>query len=312
MIFAKIAGTGSYLPKTILSNADLAERVDTTHEWILERTGIVSRHIASLSETTTEMAVAAAKKALAAANTLPNEIDLIVVATCTPDKNFPSTACHVQQALDIPPCPAFDLQAACSGFVYGVSVVDQFIRSGHTKKALLIGAESMSRVVDWQDRRTCILFGDGAGAVVIEAAETPGILATQVSADGREKDILFLDNSPGATLQMQGNSVFKLAVNQLDKIAGKILADQNLTIAALDWLIPHQANIRIIQATAEKLGLPMEKVILTLDHHGNTSAASIPLALDIGIQQQKVKRGQLLLLEAFGGGLTWGSALIRY
>lgn len=312
MIYTRIVSTGAYLPKASLSNAELSKTVDTSHEWIVDRTGIESRYIANTDETTTMMGVWAAKQALETASILPEEIDMIVVATCTPDKFFPSTACLIQQELGIPNCAAFDISAACSGFMYGLSVVDQFVRSGIAKRPLLIGTEAMSRVLDWKDRRTCILFGDGAGAVLLEASETPGILGTHINADGRQKEILYLDNLPDASIHMQGNAVFKLAVKRLDEIAGNMLATHNLSIADLDWLVPHQANIRIIKATAEKLGLPMEKVIITLPSQGNTSAASVPLALDYGVRSGKIKRGQHLLLEAFGGGLTWGSALIRY
>lgn len=312
MIYTRIVGTGAYLPKASLSNTELSKTVDTSHEWIVDRTGIESRYIANKDETTTMMGVWAAKQALETAGVLPEDVDMIVVATCTPDKFFPSTACLIQAALGIPNCPAFDISAACSGFMYGLSVVDQFVRSGMAKRPLLIGTEAMSRVLDWQDRRTCILFGDGAGAVLFEASETPGILGTHVNADGRQKEILYLDNLPDACIHMQGNAVFKLAVKRLDEIAGNMLATHHLSVADLDWLVPHQANIRIIKATAEKLGLPMEKVIITLPSQGNTSAASVPLALDFGIRSGKIKRGQHLLLEAFGGGLTWGSALVRY
>lgn len=312
MIYTKILATGSYLPEKILTNQDLEKKVDTSHEWIFERTGIVERHIASSEETASMMGTRAAIEALSSAGISPQTIDLVVVATCTPDKIFPSTACLIQQALDIPPCPAFDVQAACSGFIYGLSIVDQFVRSGIAKRPLLIGCEVMSRIVDWQDRRTCILFGDGAGAVIFEAANNPGVLSVELGADGRQKDILFADNLPGSTIQMQGNAVFRLAVNKLEQVATKSLSTNQLKIEDIDWLVPHQANLRIIQATAEKLGLPMEKVILTLQNHGNTSGASIPLALDVAIRDGRIKAGQHLLLEAFGGGLTWGTALIRY
>jgi len=312
MKYSALLGTGSYLPKRALSNVELSKQVDTSHEWIVERTGIESRHIADNDETTTFMAIAATKAALSAAALSASEIDLIIVATCTADSVFPPTACLVQEALGIPPCPAFDIQVACSGFIYGVTLVDQFIRSGAAKKALLIGSETMSRVVDWQDRRTCVLFGDGAGAAIFGASETPGILGTHLAADGRDKEVLTLKNAFQETIDMQGSALFKLAVNKLDKIAAKMLADHQLSVADLDWLVPHQANIRILKATADKLGLPMEKVILTLQNQGNTSAASIPLALDIGIKEQKIQPGALLLLEAFGAGLTWGTALIRY
>lgn len=312
MIYTRLVSTGSYLPEYSLSNTELSKTVDTSHEWIVERTGIESRYIANSSETTTEMGVRAAKQALESAGILPEAIDLIVVATCTPDKFFPSTACLIQQALGIPNCPAFDISAACSGFMYGLSVIDQFVRAGMAKRVLLIGTEAMSRVIDWQDRRTCILFGDGAGAALFEASETPGILATHINADGRQKEILYLDNLPDACIHMEGSAVFKLAVKRLGQTASKMLATQGLSVADLDWLVPHQANIRIIKATAEKLNLPMDKVIITVPTQGNTSAASVPLALDYGIRSGKIKRGQHLLLEAFGGGLTWGSALLRY
>jgi 3-oxoacyl-[acyl-carrier-protein] synthase-3 len=312
MIYSALLGTGSYLPKRMLSNDELSKQVDTSHEWIVERTGIESRHIANTEETTTFMAIESAKDALLSAKINPTEIDLIIVATCTPDSIFPPTACLIQEALGVPPCPAFDIQVACSGFIYGVTLVDQFIRSRAAKKALLIGSETMSRVVDWQDRRTCILFGDGAGAAIFGASETPGILGTHLAADGRDKDVLTLKNAFQETIDMQGNPLFKLAVNKLDKIAAKMLSDHNLSVQDLDWLVPHQANIRILKATAEKLGLPVAKVILTLAKQGNTSAASIPLALDSGVKENKIKKGQLLLLEAFGAGLTWGTALIRY
>lgn len=312
MIFSKILGTGSYLPVKSVSNEALAETVETSHEWIVERTGIESRHIANIDETTTFMAIEAGKQALLSSKLLPEQIDLIVVATCTPDKFFPSTACLVQEALKIPSCPAFDLQAACSGFIYGLTVVNQFIQAGNAKNALFIGAEKMSKGVDWQDRRTCVLFGDGAGAIILGASSQPGILGTDLSADGNYGNILQFDNQTNAKIQMEGSAVFKLAVNTLDKIAGEILRKNDLTVLDLDWLVPHQANLRIIKATAEKLGLSMEKVILTLAEQGNTSAASIPLALDFGVKQNKIKPGELLLLEAFGAGSTWGSALIRY
>lgn len=312
MIYSKIVGTGSYLPQQTLSNTQLADKyqLDTSHDWIVSRTGIERRHVASGSETTVSMGVSAANNALDMAQMSAQDVDMVVVATCTPDKVFPATACLIQHALGIPPGPAFDVQAACSGFMYGLSVVDQFIRTGMVKRALFIGAETMSRVLNWADRSTCVLFGDGAGAVLLEASETPGILSTEIGADGSQKDILFLDN--GSTLQMRGNAVFKLAVNRLGQMARETLQAHDLEITQLDWLVPHQANIRIIQATAEKLELPMERVIITLNHHGNVSAGSIPLALDFGIRSGKIKRGQRLLLEAFGGGLTWGTALIRY
>lgn len=312
MNYTRLVSTGSYLPERSLSNTELSKTVDTSHEWIVERTGIESRHIASAAETTTMMGARAAKEALETAGVLPEKVDMIVVATCTPDKFFPSTACLIQQELGIPNCPAFDISAACSGFMYGLSVVDQFVRTGMAKRVLLIGSEVMSRTVDWQDRKTCVLFGDGAGAALFEASEKPGILGTHISADGQQKDILSLDNATGACIHMEGGAVFKQAVRRLGEIASSMLAKHQLSIADLDWLVPHQANIRIIKATADRLALPMEKVILRVATQGNTSAASVPLALDYGIRSGKIIRGQHLLLEAFGGGLTWGSALIRY
>lgn len=312
MKFTKIVSTGGYLPETVLSNAELAKRVDTSHEWILDRTGIEARHIASSAETTAMMGIQAARQALETAGVLAQEIDMVVVATCTPDKVFPSTACLIQDGLGIPPCAAFDIQAACSGFIYGLSVINQFIKTGAVKRALLVGSEVMSRIVDWQDRRTCILFGDGAGAVLLEASDTSGIISTELGADGRQKDILYVDNKPGAYVHMEGASVFRYAVNMLDQVAATAIEQNKLTVNDIDWLVPHQANIRIISATAEKLKLPMEKVIVTLQNQGNTSGASIPLALNAGIRDGRIKRGQHLLLEAFGGGLTWGTALIKY
>lgn len=312
MTFSKILGTGAYLPTNVVTNADLEKRIETSDQWITDRTGIKKRHIASGSETTTSMAVSAAKQALEAAGLEPKSIDLVLVATCTPEKMFPSTACLIQQELGISPCPAFDIQAACSGYIYALSVADQFIRTGMVKRALVVGSETMSSVLDWQDRKTCILFGDGAGAVVLEASETPGILSTAISADGRQKDILYLNNQPGAFLQMQGNIVFKNAVHVLDRVATEALDRHGLKTEDLDWLVPHQANIRIIQATAQKLGLPMERVVVTVGEQGNTSGASIPMALDVAVRDGRIERGQHLLLEAFGGGLTWGTALIRY
>lgn len=314
MMFSKITGTGSYLPQKILTNFDLEKKVDTSNAWIIERTGIVERRIADpdKGETGTMMGKIAAERAMAAAGVKPQDIDLIIVATCSPDLVFPATACLIQQALDIPPCPAFDIQAVCSGFVYGLSTVDQFIRAGNAKTALLIGTEVMSRIIDWKDRSTCILFGDAAGACVIQASEEPGILRTDLGADGRYGDLLYLKNNPVGCLSMQGNSIFKLAVNMLGNIANETLAKQNFKASDLDWLLPHQANSRIIQAMADKLGFSMDKVVTTVHKHGNTSAASIPLALDEYVREGRIVRGQHVLLEAFGGGLTWGTALIKY
>ncbi len=312
MIWSKITGTGSYLPKGVLTNFDLEKKVDTSNAWIVERTGILQRHISNHEETAVMMGSQAARKALQAADKTGDDVDMVLVATCTPDKIFPSTACLIQQELGIKPGAAFDIEAACSGFIYALSVADKFINSGSVKSILVVGTEVMSRTVDWQDRNTCVLFGDGAGAVLLEASDTPGILSSYISADGKHKDILYLNNAPNEYLQMQGNSVFKLAINMLDKVAQQTLEQNDISVSDIDWLVPHQANIRIIQATAEKLGIPMERVAITLNDQGNTSGASIPLALDSYIRAGKIKRGQTLLLEAFGGGLTWGTALIRY
>lgn len=312
MIYSRIQGTGSYLPEKVLTNHDLEKMIETTHDWIMDRTGIESRHIAADGETSASFAIAAGRKAMEMANVSANDMDMIIVATATPEKVFPANACLVQQALEIPPCPAFDIQAACSGFIYALSIADQFIKSSMCRRVLVIGTEIMSRIVDWTDRRTCILFGDGAGAVIVEKTDTPGILSTFISADGRHQELLYLNNKPGSNIQMQGNSVFKLAVNALGDMALQTLKKHNLTVNDIDWLVPHQANSRIIEATAEKLNIPMDRVILTLKTQGNTSAASIPLALDAAVRDGRIKRGQNLLMEAFGGGLTWGTALVKF
>lgn len=312
MIFSRIQATGSYLPEKILTNHDLEKTIETSHDWIVERTGIEARHIASDDETSASFAIKAAKNAIDNGKMDAKDIDMIIVATATPEKIFPANACLVQQALGIPPGPAFDIQAACSGFIYAMSIADQFIKTGMNRRVLVIGTEVMSRIVDWSDRRTCILFGDGAGAVILEASDTPGLLSTFISADGRHQDLLYLNNKPGSNIQMQGNSVFKLAVNALGDMALQTLKKHDLSVDDIHWLVPHQANSRIIEATAEKLGMPMERVILTLKTQGNTSAASIPLALDAAITDGRIKRGQYLLMEAFGGGLTWGTALVKY
>lgn len=309
--FSRISGTGGYLPETIVTNADLEKRLDTTDQWIVDRTGIKQRHIVNASETCSTMAILAARQAIEAAQASADEIDMIVVATCTPDAVFPSTACVVQGALGVPPGIAFDVQAACSGFMYALYLADNAIRLGSVKKALVIGSEVMSKGVDWQDRKTCVLFGDGAGAVLLEASVGPGILSTSLGADGREKEILSWGNQPGDFIHMEGSKVFKLAVHKLQAITEDALKLQGLLGSDLDWMVPHQANIRIIQATADKLGMSMDKVIITLDTQGNTSAASIPLALNSGIRDGRIKKGQLILLEAFGAGLSWGTALIR-
>jgi len=321
MKYAQIIGTGGYLPEKILTNFDLEKIVDTSHEWIVERTGIHQRHIAAAHETSLTMAENAARVAIAAADILPADIGMIIVATTTPEKTFPSTACLLQQQLGIAGCPAFDLNStACAGFVYALSIADQFIRQGAVNNALVIGSEVMSRVVDWSDRTTSILFGDGAGAVILGARDKPGILSTHLHADGTHKDVLFLPNSIGKPtavdaelyMQMNGKQLFKLSVNILGNLFDETLTANNLQKSDIDWLVPHQANIRIIEAMAKKLDLPMERVAITLHEQGNTSAASIPLALDRAIRDKRIKQGDMLLLEGFGGGLTWGSALIKY
>lgn len=317
LFHSKIVGTGGYLPTQTLSNSDLEKMVETSDQWILERTGISKRHIIADDETTSMMAERAAKKAIAAANIDPQQIELIIVATATPDRTFPSTACILQQRLGITDCPAFDISAACAGFIYGLSIADQFIRTGAIKYALVIGVDALSRLVDWTDRNTCVLFSDGAGAAVLHQDSAPGIVATHIHADGRYKDLLYAPNHIGELkeppyIKMQGNEVFKIAVTKLEQIVDETLKKNNISQSDIDWLIPHQANLRIIQATAKKLNLPMERVILTVKEQGNTSAASIPLALDQGIRDGRIKAGELLLLEAFGAGFAWGAALIRY
>ncbi len=324
-IRARIAGTGSYLPDNIVTNDDISKRVDTSDEWIRERTGIRQRHIAPPDVTTGDLAFEAAKRALDAAGVLAKDIDLLIVGTTTPDAIFPSTACIVQARLGANGCTAFDVNAACSGFVYALGVANQFIRAGGARTALVIGAETLSRLLDWTDRSTCVLFGDGAGAVVLKAEENSdsGILSTHLHADGAFEHLLhnpvgvsrgFKADAPnfGIKIHMTGNDVFKHAVKTLDAVVDETLQANGLARENLDWLIPHQANLRIIQATAKRLALPMERVIVTVDKHGNTSSASVPLALDEAVRSGRVKRGELLLLEAFGGGFTWGSALIRY
>ena len=310
-IFSRIVATGGYLPERILSNHDLEQMVDTSDAWIFARTGIRSRHIAAPDEKTVDMAEAAARQALADAGLQAEDLDLIVVATTTPDQIFPSTACLLQARLGNHGAPAFDIQAVCTGFIYALATADRFIRSGGVRHALVIGVDSMSRVVDWTDRGTCILFADGAGAVVLSASDEPGIISTHIHADGAYADLLQV---PGGETQMtmQGNAVFRIAVRTLGEIVQETLAANTLTPEDIDWLVPHQANIRIIQATADKLGLPMERVVMTVEHHGNTSAASVPLALDDAARRRCFQPGQRLLLEAFGGGFTWGSALLRW
>jgi len=315
MIYSKINSTGSYLPERILSNKDLEKSLDTTDEWIVSRTGIKERHIIGDDETTSDMAYKAALDALKSSTINPSEIDLIIVATTTPDKVFPSTACSVQNKLNIGECPAFDIQAVCSGFIYALSIADKFIKTGAKKNILLIGADAMSRITDYTDRSNAILWGDGAGAVILTATDKPGILSTHIHSEGKYESMLHVprSNNPSKkdTIEMQGNQVFKMAVNTLDRIVDETLNANNLMKSDIDWLVPHQANIRILEATAKKLEMPMDKVVVTLDKHGNTSAASIPLALDYGVKSGKIKSGETILMEAFGGGFTWGSALIK-
>ena len=314
MIFSRIAGTGSYLPSKILTNADLEHMVDTTDEWIFTRTGIRERHIAGEGEFTSDLALQAAKNAIASAGLSPNDIDLIIVATATPDKVFPSVATMVQRKLEISGCPAFDIQAVCSGFVYALTTADNFIKAGSAKCALVIGAETFSRITDYTDRGNCILWGDGAGAVVLQASSEQGIISTHLHADGRYENMLHVPRNADKpdTVVMEGNAVFKVAVNTLDQIVDETLAANNMQKSDIDWLVPHQANIRILQATAKKLDMSMDRVVVTVDKHGNTSAASIPLALDTAVKDGRIKRGDIILMEAFGGGFTWGSALIKY
>ena len=318
-MYSRIVGTGSYLPERVLTNHELAQTIDTSDAWIVERTGIRERHIAAAGETTSDLALHAAKRAIRAAGIDTQEIDLIIVATTTPDLVFPSTACILQSKLGIENgAPAFDIQAVCSGFVYALSVADQFIRSGLNKCALVVGAETLSRITDWSDRSNCILWGDGAGAVILKRSDTPGIISTHLHADGSYKDLLRVSGgiSCGMTdktfMQMEGNAVFKVAVNTLDEIVDETLAANNMQKSDVDWLVPHQANIRIIQATAKKLGMSMDNVVVTVDGHGNTSAASIPLALDTAVRDGRIKAGEIVLMEAFGGGFTWGSALLKW
>ena len=317
MIYSKIIGTGSYLPEKILNNRDLEKMFETTDEWITTRTGIKERHIVSAHQYTSDLAVEAAKKAIEASGINANKIDLIIIATTTPDKIFPSTACIVQTKLGLSLCPAFDIQAVCSGFVYSLSVADNFIKTGAAKCVLVIGAETMSRITDYSDRSNAILWGDGAGAIILESSDQPGILSTHIHADGSYEKLLHVPSGVShqkgkATIEMQGNQVFKIAVNTLDSIVDETLEMNHLEKSDIDWLVPHQANIRILEATAKKLNMSMDRVIVTIDRHGNTSAASIPLALDTAIREHKIKRGETLLMEAFGGGFTWGSALIKY
>jgi len=313
-----IAGTGSALPKRCVTNAELAKTVDTTDEWIVERTGIRSRYIADSTETTASLAADACRRALEAAGMEASEIGLIVLATATPDQTFPSSATKVQASLGIDDCVAFDVHAVCTGFLYALSVADSMLQSGAAKSALVIGAETFSRILDWDDRGTCVLFGDGAGALVLRTEDGDrGILATRLHADGRHNELLYVDGGPSTTgtvgkLRMRGREVFRHAVKNLADVLNEVLGAVGLTAADVDWVVPHQANARILDATAKKLGLPPEKVVVTVDRHANTSAASVPLALDVAVRDGRVKRGDLVVLEAMGGGFTWGAAALRY
>ena len=315
---AVIAGVGSALPSRRVTNAELAQTVDTTDQWIVERTGIRSRYLAGEDETTASLAADAARKALAHAGVNASAIDLIVLATATPDQTFPSSATKVQAALGIDDCIAFDVHAVCTGFLYALSVADSMIRSGNAKNALVIGSETFSRILDWEDRATCVLFGDGAGALILSAADgDSGILATKLHADGRHNDLLFVDGGPSTTgtvgkLRMKGREVFRHAVVNLAGVLGEVLEAAGLTAADVDWVVPHQANARILDATAKKLGLPAEKVVVTVHEHANTSAASVPLALDTAVRDGRIQRGDIVVLEAMGGGFTWGAAALRY
>jgi 3-oxoacyl-[acyl-carrier-protein] synthase-3 len=319
MTFSRIIATGSYLPARVVTNEELARTVDTSDEWIRTRTGIRSRHVAAEGELASDLALAASQRALRAAQIKGADIDLIIVATTTPDMIFPSTACILQAKLGIAGCPAFDVQAVCSGFVYALTIADLFIRSGQSKRVLVVGTEVYSRILDWSDRGTCVLFGDGAGAAIVAASEQPGILATKLHADGSHKAMLCVPGSVNAGkvsgspfVHMDGGSVFKFAVRVFEEGAREVLEAASLKVSDLDWFIPHQANIRIMEATAKKIGLPMEKLIATVDHHGNTSAASIPLALDEAVRDGRIRPGQMLLLQGVGGGFTWGAVLLRW
>jgi 3-oxoacyl-[acyl-carrier-protein] synthase-3 len=320
--YARITGTGSYLPEKILTNRELESMVDTNDEWIRDRTGIRQRHIAGEREYTVDLAEKAARNAIEAAGVSVEDIDLVIVATTTPDRVFPSTACLLQQRLDIHGCAAFDVQAVCTGFIYALGVADQFFKAGTSKCALVVGAETLSRILDWTDRNTCVLFGDGAGAVVLQADEETGILSSHLHADGSYEHLLtvtygvstgkreILEGSGGIT--MKGNEVFKMAVNTLGRIVDETLQHNNMQKSDIDWLVPHQANIRIINATAKKLSMSLDHVVVTVDKHGNTSAASVPLALDVAVRDGRIKKGEILMLEAFGGGFTWGSVLLKF
>ena len=318
-MYSRIIGTGSYLPEKILTNRDLEQTVETSDEWIRSRTGITQRHIAATGQTASDMAFDASKMALDMAKIKADDIDLIIVATTTPDMIFPSTACILQGKLGIKDCPAFDVQAVCSGFVYALATADMYLRAGNYRNALVVGSEIYSNIVDWSDRTTCVLFGDGAGAVVLSQSEQPGILSSHLHANGSFSNVLSV---PGKIcdgkvqgdpfVKMEGNTVFKFAVKVLEEVAREAIVENNLQVSEIDWLIPHQANIRIIRSTAKKLGIPMEKVVTTVEKHGNTSAASVPLALDIAVRDGRIKSDQYVLLEGVGGGFTWGAVLLRW
>ncbi|MDP6694308.1 MAG: beta-ketoacyl-ACP synthase III [Gammaproteobacteria bacterium] len=322
-MYSRIAGTGHFAPDKVLTNADMEKLVDTTDEWIRSRSGIERRHVAADDEATSDIAVEAAKIAIEAAGVKPDDIDFIVVGTTTPDLVFPNVGCIVQRRLGIRGCAAFSVEAACSGFIYALSVADKFVQSGQSRCALVIGAETLSRITNWDDRSTCVLFGDGAGAVVLEPSEEPGIISTHLHADGRYGDLLTTTSGisvqpegdalrNGFNVRMAGNEVFKVAVKSLESIVDETLEANSMDRSEIDWLIPHQANMRIIRATAKRLNMPLEKVVLTLQEYGNTSAASVPMALDVAVRDGRIQRGHMLLLEAFGGGFTWGSALLRF
>lgn len=321
MTYSRIAGTGRYLPERIMTNSDLEKIVETSDEWIRTRTGVERRHVCADDQTTSDMCIEAAKIAIADAGVDVSEIDMVITGTTTPDLIFPNVSTIIQHKLGIPACIAFSLEAACTGFIYALTTADKFIKAGDTKCALVIGAECITKLVDWSDRNTCVLFGDGAGAVILKPSEEQGIISCHLGADGKHKELLYYPvgqssnlaaaGTPEANIRMIGSEVFKVAVRTLSKVASKTLEEAGVSKEELDWLIPHQANIRIIQAMAKRLDMPMEKVIVTVQDHGNTSAASVPMALDVGIRDGRIKPGQLLLMEAFGGGFTWGSVLMR-
>lgn len=319
-MYSRIAGTGRYLPERVLTNGDLEAIIETSAEWIRARTGIEQRHIAADNEATSDLAYHACLAAMRAADLGPQDIDMIVVSTCTPDLLFPNVACLLQERLDICDGPAFSLEAACSGFLYAFTIADQFIRDGVVRRALVVGAETLSRIINWKDRETCVLFGDGAGAVILEATDEPGVIYSRLGADGKYKDLLYVEpgisrksTGPDASyIRMKGNDVFKIAVRTLERMVDQVVEENDIQQGDIDWFVPHQANFRIIQAMAKRLQIPMEQVVLTVAEHGNTSAASVPMALDTAVRDGRIQRGDLLLLEAFGAGFTWGASLVRY